>query len=370
MVTEVSTTGYLNYNQLLYFKRGCSSLVVEEMVKMNGWKRFMVVTTKAIAEQPFYNDFLHLFSFENCIISQCLLDNGAPNSEEIEVSLREASNFGPDCIIGLGGGSVIDIAKITWWLFENQKTLDQLENGAQKHQGRRRSALCAWPTTFTGGHVTPYAVYRHNNQIKCITDAAIIPTISCFDVQYVADLSPELVRNSTMHAFARVLDSVFTGTSSEFTVPSIGIVMKLIFENLPIAMTVNPHNLSAREHLCNAATLAGQATTNTNVGILGEVIKRLYFVTGKHYGASATLLIPAFINLIDDGTKQRIEEIAANFFKMSVDDFLKSICDFCANLKNGEQRIDKADLSGILKEWKRDDLDVELARKLLDAISK
>src|SRR5690606_36246852 len=72
-----------------------------------------------------------------------------PNLPAVEAVLAAASAFRPDLVIGLGGGSVMDVAKLVAVLWDSEQTIPDVV-GVGKVQGRR-TALAQVPTTSGTG---------------------------------------------------------------------------------------------------------------------------------------------------------------------------------------------------------------------------
>ena len=104
-----------------------------------------------------------------------------PSFADFEKLMQTVTPFNPDVVIGIGGGSVLDIAKLVAAQLENEQQLkDYVGIGLLK--GRKKKLICVPATSGTGSEVSPNAILVDDeNQKKGIISPYLVP-----DIVYVA----------------------------------------------------------------------------------------------------------------------------------------------------------------------------------------
>ena len=95
--------------------------------------------------------------------------------------MEKVTPFDPDVVIGIGGGSVLDIAKLVAAQLENEQTLRDCRHRIIK--GRRKKLICVPATSGTGSEASPNAILVDNTdgQKKGIISPFLVPDIVYVD---------------------------------------------------------------------------------------------------------------------------------------------------------------------------------------------
>ena len=229
---------------------------------------------------------------------------------------QQMAQFQPDTIIAVGGGSALDAAKISRFIYEysfdRPGFLDQYENVSQlfsklqqkfidirkrivKFDPQTHTQLIAIPTTSgTGSEVTPFAVITDDyTHIKYpLADYELTPQIAIIDPAFVMTVPQRTVAWSGLDALSHALESYVSVMASEYTRPWALQAIKLIFENLEDSYNYNPQKPTlrgeqARENMHNAATLAGMSFAQAFLGINHSLAHK----TGGEFGLPHGLAI-------------------------------------------------------------------------------
>tara|TARA_B100000029_G_scaffold514559_1_gene617894 strand:- start:703 stop:1869 length:1167 start_codon:yes stop_codon:yes gene_type:complete len=198
-------------------------------------------------------------------VTLMLSEKGEPSCNFIDKSSArfKSSNF--QYIIGLGGGSAIDLAKAMSIGIKNSEPIWNYANLSNRPPSNILSKpipTIAIPTTSgTGSEVTPYAVLGKTDtkQKGTIQDSSIFPEIALIDPSFHVSLPPNLTATTGIDAFAHAFES-FINISKKSPVSEWAAAesIRLIFKNLYIAFS-NPNDLKARIGMAWASTLAGIA---------------------------------------------------------------------------------------------------------------
>ncbi|HEY9714761.1 MAG TPA: iron-containing alcohol dehydrogenase, partial [Chroococcales cyanobacterium] len=191
------------------------------------------------------------------------------------VSLMRQSK--PDTIIALGGGSVLDAAKVMR-LFYDYPELKLEEITVNFLDFRHRlvdfppthaTQLVAIPTTSgTGSEVTPFAVLKDNEKKRkySFVDEYLMPDVAIIDANLTKSLPKEITVDTAFDALTHALEALVSTFATDYTDGLALEAIRLIFEALPEVLK-NGSNVLWRHKLHNAACLAGMAIGNASVGI-------------------------------------------------------------------------------------------------------
>jgi acetaldehyde dehydrogenase/alcohol dehydrogenase len=206
-----------------------------------------------------------------------------PDAEpEVKVIMQgvEALNFyKADQIIALGGGSVIDAAKIMKLKYEAPDA-DLEELAAPFLDLRKRvvqyptekvnqARLIAISTTSgTGSEVTPFAVLTDKERGRKITlaDYSLSPDVAIVDPQFVMSMPKGLTADTGIDCLTHALEAGVSNYASPYTDSNAMQAIRLVFKYLPIAYE-NPRDEEARCMMHNAACIAAMAFSNASVGV-------------------------------------------------------------------------------------------------------
>lgn len=194
-----------------------------------------------------------------------------PKIEVVAKSLEAAKIYGPDVIIGLGGGSALDIAKVTAVMMTNEGPIDKYFG--MELVPKPGLPLALVPTTAgTGSEVTSICVLSDtaNNVKKAIVSEHMYARTVILDPELTQGLPPHLTATTGMDALVHSMES-FTGIrATAFTDALNREAIRLVAQNLRKAFA-NGDNLEARENMLQASCLAGMAFSNTQNGLIHAI---------------------------------------------------------------------------------------------------
>ena len=234
-----------------------------------------------------------------------------PEAEpEIKVVMQglEALNFyKADQIIALGGGSVIDAAKIMRLKYESPQA-DLEELGAPFLDIRKRvvqyptektnrARLIAIPTTSgTGSEVTPFAVLFDKERGRKVTlaDYSLSPDVAIVDPQFVMSMPKGLTADTGIDCLTHALEAGVSVYASPYTDANAMQAIRLVFKYLPIAYE-HPDDEEARTMMHNAACIAALAFSNASVGVCHALAHAFGARFGVPHGRANALMLPHVI---------------------------------------------------------------------------
>jgi alcohol dehydrogenase class IV len=197
-----------------------------------------------------------------------------PLIQELEEPIRKIQEYQPDCIVAIGGGSVLDTGKALWIFYEHPElTWEDAFKYFQIPKLGLKAQLIAVPTTSgTGSETTFVAVFTDSetHQKRLIMSREIIPDIAILDANLLDTLPSSVAAHAGLDALVHAMEGAVCVASSPM-VTSIAIATCLdIFEWLPAS--AHPERYpeksgEARERMHIAASMAGMTIANTCCGL-------------------------------------------------------------------------------------------------------
>jgi len=196
-----------------------------------------------------------------------------PSTGVAEAGGKALSEFGPQLVIGFGGGSAIDTAKAAWILYERP---DLVGTEYDKTMGfratlnlRKKARFIAVPTTAgTGSDVTWAIVLTDTSKHRKIGFAnnEIVPDIALLDPEFTLGMPKSLTASTGMDVIGHAFDGYTALNQKDFSDGLCLQAIKMVFEWLPKACQ-DGSDLVAREKMQNAATIAGLGFGNSNTSL-------------------------------------------------------------------------------------------------------
>ncbi|MES2709066.1 MAG: iron-containing alcohol dehydrogenase [Verrucomicrobiota bacterium] len=219
-------------------------------------------------------------------------DSVHPNPVEDDVKAVAAAYIenGCDGVIGLGGGSALDTAKIARWLAVHADL--GLAGFSWEHVYEKLPPFVAIPTTAgTGSEVGRSSVVTLDGHKRVFFHPRLLADLVILDPVLTTGLPPRLTAATGADAFVHCLESL---TSPVFHPFCDGIAwegLRLAWENLPAAVAEGA-NLEARGLMLMAAAMGGVAFQK-DLGAVHSLSHPLSARFGVHHGtANALCLIP------------------------------------------------------------------------------
>ena len=287
----------------VYIKRGCIPVALEELKYVMNKKRVFIVTDQFLYSNG-YTDVvtnkLNELGIEHTTFFDVAPDPSLACAKE---GAKLMTDFKPDCIIAIGGGSAMDAAKIMWVLYEHPEA-DFLDMAMRFMDIRKRvydfpkmgekAYFIAIPTSAgTGSEVTPFAVITDESTgVKYpLADYELLPKMAIVDADMMMNAPKGLTAASGIDALVHSIEAYVSIMATEFTDSMALEAIKLIFEYLPRAYKEGANDPEAREKMANAATLAGMAFANAFLGICHSMGHKLGAYHHLPHGITVSLVL-------------------------------------------------------------------------------
>ncbi|HMX98601.1 MAG TPA: iron-containing alcohol dehydrogenase, partial [Agitococcus sp.] len=205
-----------------------------------------------------------------------------PPESVVEQSLAFAKEQGIDGVIGLGGGSSLDVAKVIALLTHSSQTLQQVY-GVGNAQGTRLPLIQIPTTAGTGSEVTPIAIITTGETTKQgIVSPLLLADIALLDAELTVGLPAAVTAATGVDAMVHAIEAY---TSKLRKNPYSDVLaceaLRLLSRHIVTAVE-DGSNLEARQAMLFGAMLAGQAFANAPVA----AVHALAYPLGGHYHIS------------------------------------------------------------------------------------
>ncbi len=361
----------------IIFERGCISRI-NEVIKSFGVRKLLLVTGKSAMRKSGVTVKIssHLKNYDITIFDEV---SPNPDTDTIDKGASLARKNKSELIIALGGGSVLDAAKVISVLTRSRISCEKqlLNKGAQIKQGL---PLIAIPTTAgSGSEVTKYAVITtHSLKTKvALGDDFLYPKWALVDPELTMSMSASLTTASGLDALCHAIESFWSKKANPISDYFALNASKLIFKNISAAR-IELKNFKIRRQMSLGSLFAGMAIAQTGTTAPHSISYPLTYYFGLDHGLACAIILPAIMKYNLKVVKGKLDCLAkalgfkntlglikamnklllkidvvsflrdANIQKKDLTLILKK--SFSANIKNNPRPITKKALTKILED--------------------
>jgi acetaldehyde dehydrogenase/alcohol dehydrogenase len=269
--------------------------------------RSTVIITNPALEQIGHLDIVRQAISPDTRVHVFVIPDAEPELEVVMQGVEKLKFYGADQVVALGGGSIIDAAKLMRLKYEAPEAdfnelasrfLDLRKRVVQfPIQKATQVSLVAIPTTSgTGSEVTPFAVMFDKRSRRKVTlaDYSLAPDVAIVDPQFVLSMPKGLTADTGIDCLTHAFEAAVSNFASSYTDSSAMQAIGMAFQYLPIAYE-QPHDKEARTMMHNAACIAAIAFSNASVGVNHALAHALGSHLGMPHGRANALLLPHVI---------------------------------------------------------------------------
>ncbi len=255
-----------NFNtpSALMVERGGSASLAQKILERGG-QRVLILTDQGVVSAGLLEQSLSGFkdkalAFE--VFDGVLAD---PPVAVIEAALQRAQAFNADFIVGFGGGSSMDVAKLVAVLKGGQQQLADIF-GIGMVKGPRLPLILVPTTAGTGSEVTTISIVTvSENEKKGVVSPFLLPDLALLDAELTLGLPSNVTAATGIDAMVHALEAYTTKRLKNPLSDCLAKeALRLLSTHLHQAVRVG-HDLQARESMLLGACLAGMAFTNAPV---------------------------------------------------------------------------------------------------------
>lgn len=234
-------------------------------------------------------------------VTEFLEVEAEPPAESAAEGARAAVRAGVDLVVGLGGGSPLDVAKGIAVLVRSGGSLwDYTRANPRARPAADALPILAVPTTSgTGSEVTQVAVFTHygrsslpESALKApIVGPALVPKVALVDPGLSAGAPPGLTAACGVDALGHAVEAWTSRRANPISAALAARAVALVLEHLPRAVEA-PDDPGPRGPLALASTLAGAAFSTTSVTLPHAMAHALGGVLDVAHGEAIAIATP------------------------------------------------------------------------------
>jgi alcohol dehydrogenase class IV len=217
-----------------------------------------------------------------------------PSVETVKKGAAAMSEFGPDWIVGLGGGSSMDAAKAMWILYERPDLEVGMINPIERLGLRQKARLICIPTTSGSGSEATWAAIITNPDEKVkmeLPSKEAVPDIAILDPILPSMMPPSLTAQSGLDALTHSVEAYSSPWRNDFSDALAIRAIQIVFEYLPRSFS-DAADSEAREKMHLAATMGGLAFGNSQAGAAHSMGHSLGALFKIPHGRCVGIMLP------------------------------------------------------------------------------
>ncbi len=305
----MSTYALLNAGRIIAGPGSIES--INEVVTDLGARKVLIISDKGVARAGLIEKPKAIL--EAAGVAVAVLDDTPPEPdvEQVNAILAAALPHGAQAVIGIGGGSAMDVAKIVAVLLNNDVSLRDLLKGKAKIARRGAPTLMVPTTAGTGSETTPNSIILvPEDELKVgIVSPKLMPDCVILDPELTVGLPPAITASTGMDALCHAIECYTSKKGNPFSDMLALKAITLISRSIRTAFN-DGKNLNARHDMLLGAMYGGMciATSSTTA-----VHALAYPLGGKYriaHGISNAILLPFVMRFNAVGNEDKFCDIA------------------------------------------------------------
>ena len=247
-------------------------------------------------------------------------------------------------VIGFGGGSSMDIAKLTSLILGSNENIDEAW-GVSNAKGPRLPLVLVPTTAGTGSEVTPISIITvGEEEKKGVSSSIILPDIAILDPDLTIGLPAHTTAATGIDAMVHAIEGYTSANKNNNPISKmLGIeALKLLAGSIEKAV-FDGSDIGARGNMLIGAMLAGKSFANSPVAAVHALAYPIGGTFHVSHGLSNSLVLPYVLrfNSIDSKTAKNYAELAPFIFpEINIDQGSQAVCkDFIDQLEVLSKKI-------------------------------
>lgn len=255
-----------------------------QILKDKAYKKLLLVTDAGMIQQQLHLPLIEIFettATPYLIFSDVQAD---PPEHIVLQAVDFAKSHNVDAVLGFGGGSSLDVAKIIAILADPKQT-QHIEHiyGVGNAKSPRLPLILVPTTAGTGSEVTPISIVTTGETTKTgIVSPILYADVAILDANFTKDLPAHITAATGIDAMVHAIEAYTSKIKKNFYADLLAKqALSLLNKNLKLVLD-DGHNLEARQNMLLGSMLAGQAFANAPVG----AVHALAYPLGGHFHLS------------------------------------------------------------------------------------
>ncbi|MFW6379959.1 MAG: iron-containing alcohol dehydrogenase [Halorhodospira sp.] len=234
-----------------------------------------------------------------------------PSAEHVEAGLAVQRRHSCDGVLAVGGGSVIDAAKLIAARVRNERSVGELTGLLRIRRGIL--PLYVAPTTAgSGSEATVGAVVREvpgRGGKRAAMDMRLLPRAAALDARLMTGLPPYWTAITGLDALAHAVEAYLSRNATRRTDRDVREAVRLLMGHLEAAWR-DGADLDARQALARGAHLAGRACTVAGLGYCHAIAHQIGPQCDRPHGEVTAATLPTVLEAYQPRGARRLAELA------------------------------------------------------------
>lgn len=302
-------------NKPITFTGEHSSLRLAEFMVNNGLLSPLLVVSDFLHQQGQLDNIIDIFTSAGGKVTLFKDIKPNPTLDNVEAGLSLSLDKRCDSVLAIGGGSVIDTAKVIAAASTNDKALSKLV-GVLKVKTPPLPFYVVPTTSGTGSEVTTVSVISNPDTHKKLffVDPKYIALATALDPLLIKSLPPAMTAATGMDALTHAIEAYTSRNHFDDSSRDAATAIRLLIRYLPRAYE-NGDDLEARENVALASFLAGYAFTKASLGYVHAISHQLSAHYDTAHGLTNAVILPRVLRFNQSACQRQYAALEAMFGK-------------------------------------------------------
>ncbi len=288
----------------------------DQIVNLLG-KNIFVITDEGLTELGLYDQTIKKLQSKSNINIFNKVESD-PSKSTLLKAFNEAADFKSTGVLGFGGGSSMDVAKLVSLLLGSNQNIDTIW-GVNNAKGPRIPLVLIPTTAGTGSEVTPISIITMDDkEKKGVSSKLILPDLAILDPSLTINLPPNITASTGIDAMVHAIEAYTSINPNNNPISKMLSIEALKFLGSSIKTAVfEGDNINARSNMLFGSMLAGKAFANSPVAAVHALAYPIGGLFNISHGLSNSLVLPSVMkfNSINKETKKNYANLAPFVFK-------------------------------------------------------
>lgn len=296
------------------YGRGRSKHLGTDIARLaGGLARVMLVTDPGIRRAGIAAGLAGNLAADGCEVTEYAAIAAEPTADDVDAAIGVAREAQVDAVVALGGGSVIDVAKLVGALAVEGEDIAAYELGAQPMPARPLPVIAVPTTAGTGAEVTRTCIFSGPTGAKAWAwSETLRPDLAVLDPELTVSLPGDITVATGVDALVHAMEAATSRSAGPGSALPAMQAMGLVRRHLPRA-AADPGDLEARGGMLLAACLAGRAIDIAGTGVAHALGHALGSLAGVPHGRAVALGLDAAIAWNAEAAPEDYAAIAESF---------------------------------------------------------
>jgi len=280
-----------NTTPTLIFGNGVSSTACDKILEKLG-QNILIITDSSLTNIGLNKKIIdELSQFSKLKVFDEIESD--PSKQTLIKAFNVAKNFKPTGVLGFGGGSSMDIAKLVSLLMGTKQDIDNIW-GVGNAKGPRLPLVLVPTTAGTGSEVTPISIITlEDNEKKGVSTPIILPDLAVLDPELTLNLPSDITAATGVDAMVHAIEAYTSVNQNNNPISKLLAIesLKLLGSSIETAV-FDGQNIEARKNMLLGSMMAGQAFANSPVSAVHALAYPLGGIFHVSHGLSNSLVLP------------------------------------------------------------------------------